>query len=185
MSLFEFLMVLVSLIISLAIAELLTGVSRMIRCRDTIQTYWIHSLFLVIVFFGLLQQWWEIWGVRDVAAWTFPGLVMMLAAPIGLFMIAHLLFPEPVERADFKAYYYDDMRPVLKIAVVTVFVSVTFRPLVLGSTLLALDNLSSLVIMAIFAVLTFTRKSWFHGAMITLVLVGMLADIMLAGFEIG
>ena len=34
MSLFEFLMVLVSIIIGLGLTEILTGVARMIRCRD-------------------------------------------------------------------------------------------------------------------------------------------------------
>ena len=184
MSIFEFLMVLVSLIIGLGIAELLTGVTRIIRCQDSVQTYWIHSMFMVIVFLALLQQWWEIWGVRDVSIWTFPGMVMMLAGPVGLFLIANLLFPEPVSGTDFRAYYYNKMRPVLWIGVVTVLLAVTFRPLVLGTELLALHNLSSFVIMAIFVSLTLIRKSWFHGMMVTLVLIGVLTDIMLAGFEI-
>jgi len=92
MSLFEFLMVLVSLIIGLGIAEVLTGIARTIRDRDTVQTYWIHSLFIVIVFPALLQQWWEIWGVRDVPVWTFPGLLMMLGGPIGLPLRPQLVF---------------------------------------------------------------------------------------------
>ena len=64
MSLFEFLMVLVSIIIGLGIVEILTGIARQIRCRESIQGYWIHSVLVAIVFFALLQQWWEIWGVR-------------------------------------------------------------------------------------------------------------------------
>jgi hypothetical protein len=44
MSLFEFLMVLVSIIIGLGIAEILTGVARQIRCRGSIHRYWVHSV---------------------------------------------------------------------------------------------------------------------------------------------
>ena len=44
MSLFEFLMVLVSIIIGLGIAEILTGIARQIRCRSSIQGYWVHSI---------------------------------------------------------------------------------------------------------------------------------------------
>jgi hypothetical protein len=177
-------MVLVSLFVGLGITEVLTGVTRIIRSRDTVQTYWIHSLFMVIIFVALLRQWWEIWGVRDVPVWTFPGLVMMLAGPIGLFLVANLLFPESVSGTDFRKYYYNKMRPVLWIGLATVLLAVTFRPLVLGTKLLALVNLSSFVVMGIFVSLMLTRKSWFHGIMVTILLGGMLADIMLAGIEI-
>ena len=88
MSLFEFLMVLVSLIIGLGVAELLSGVAQAIRHRKSINFYWVHITFILIVFVALLQQWWEIWGVREVASWTFAGLLMMLGGPIGLFLIA-------------------------------------------------------------------------------------------------
>ena len=185
MSIFEFLMVLVSIIIGLGVAEVLTGITRMIRSRETIQTYWIHSLFIVIILTALLQQWWELWGVRDITSWTFPALIMMLAGPIGLFMIANLLFPEPMRGADLRAYYYDKMAPVLWIGVATIIVSVTFRPVVFGNTLLALDNLSSFLIAAILVSLTLTRSSWFHGLMVSLVLVGILADVLLVTFKLG
>ncbi len=177
-------MVLVSLIIGLGMAEVLTGIARMISYRDTFKDYWIHSKFILIVFLALLQQWWEIWGVREVASWTFAGLLMMLGGPIGLFLIANLLFPDPVNGTDFRRYYYDRMKPVLWLAVVAVVLSVSFRPLVLGTTLVALDNLSSFVIAAIFVSLSFIQKAWYHGIMVIIILCGILADVVLVGFQI-
>jgi len=64
MSLFEFLMVLVSIIIGLGLAEILTGIAKMIRARASIQPYWVHAVAVVVLFGALLQQWWEIWGLR-------------------------------------------------------------------------------------------------------------------------
>lgn len=184
MSLFEFLMVLVSLIIGLGIAELLSGIANIIRYRGTTKTYWIHSTFVLIIFLALLQQWWEVWGLRNTPTWTFPGLIMMLSGPVGLFLVAHLIFPEPVKSADFRDYYYSQMRPVLWLSVATILCAVSFRPLVLGTTLFAMDNLSSFLMMAIFASLTVVRKSWYHGTMVSLVLTALLADIVLVGLEI-
>ena len=66
----------------------------------------------VLIFLALLQQWWEIWGTRDTPAWTFFGLLMMLAGPIGLFLIAHLIFPERIAEANTKSYYFNEMGPV-------------------------------------------------------------------------
>ena len=183
-SIFEFLMLFVSLIVGLGVAEVLTGVTRIIRERETTSPYWIHSLFIVIVFLALLQQWWEIWGVRDVEAWTFPGLLLMLGGPIGLFIIANLLFPEPVRGTDFKNYYFGKMKPVIWIAVFSVLLAVSFRPIVFGSKLFALENLSSFVIMAIFVSLTFIKKEWYQGTMVLSVFLALLADVLLVGFRI-
>jgi len=184
MSLFEFLMVLVSLIIGLGVAELLSGVTQSIRHRDTIQTDWMHSGFVIIVFLALLQQWWEIWGVRDTPTWTFPELLLMLGGPIGLFLIAHLLFPEPIAKANFKSYYQEKMVPILWLGVLTVLQSVLFRPIVLGHSLFAMDNLTSFLIITIFIGMAFIRNRWFHGTMVILLLVGLVADILLVGLEI-
>ncbi len=184
MSLFEFLMVLVSLIIGLGIAELLSGVAKTIRHRQTLKPYWIHSTFVLIIFLALLQQWWEIWSIRDTPVWTFPGLVMMLAGPIGLFLLAHLVFPENIEGEDIRTFYFEKMGPTLWIAVATVLVSVLFRPLIIGSELLVVDNLSSLLLMIIFTAMAKIKNPIFHSCMVILVLVGLLADILYVGMAI-
>ena len=184
MSLFEFLMVLVSLIIGLGVAELLSGVAQIIRNRKAIQFYWIHTVFVVIIFLALLQQWWEIWGIRNTPVWTFPGLLMMLSAPIGLFLIAHLVFPEPVAQSDQRSFYFQKMNPTLWIAILTVLSSVAFRPVILGEDLFTTDNLSSFVLILIFCSMIFIKNATYHGVMVILVLLALLADILLVGMEI-
>ncbi len=184
MSLFEFLMVLVSLIIGLGIAELLSGVARAIRHRDTVQFYWIHAAFLVIIFLALLQQWWEIWGIRDTPTWTFPGLVMMLSGPICLFLISHLVFPEDLPGTNLKSFYFEKMRPLLWIAVTAVVLSVSFRPLILGMELISLDNLSSLILVLIFTAMALNKNEIFHSLMVILVFTGLIADILFVSMSI-
>lgn len=184
MSLFEFLMVLVSLIIGLGLAELLSGIAQTIRKKAEIQFYWVHSVFIVIIFLALLQSWWEIWGVRDTPAWSFIALLMMLGGPIGLFLASHLIFPEHLAGSNLKSYYYDNMSPVFWIAAFTVLVSSTFRPVVLGDQFFALQNLSSICLLPTFIVMARTKNEIFHGTMIVLVFFSMLADILLVGMAI-
>jgi len=45
--LFEFLMVLVSVVIGLGLTEILTGAASLIRARDEVRFYWIHVAFQV------------------------------------------------------------------------------------------------------------------------------------------
>lgn len=184
MSLFEFMMVLVSLIVGLGVTELLTGIAKTIRSRDTIQLYWVHALLVITVLLALLQTWWEIWAVRGTPAWTFPGLLMMIGGPIGLFLIAHLIFPDPIQNSDFKSYYYNKMVPLFWIAVITVVISATFRPLILGQTLFNLSNISSFFLVVIFTCMALIRSPKFHSAMVIIIFLSLLADILLVNFEI-
>ena len=80
MSLFEFLMVLVSIIIGLGLAEVLTGVARMIRSRGSIATYWVHALGVCMIFAALLQQWWLLHAVL-IPAFSAPLLWDILDGP--------------------------------------------------------------------------------------------------------
>jgi len=185
MSLFEFLMVLVSIIIGLGIAEILTGVARQIRCRGSTRGYWVHSLLVGTIFVALIQQWWEIWGLRGVPEWSFIGLVMMLGGPVGLFLIAHLLFPEPMHGADFRHYYDGEMRPVWWLAAMTVVLATLFRPLVIGADLLSLDNATSLVFLVGFAALAISRRPIIHAILVPSFLLLLLLDIFQWTFVIG
>ncbi len=185
MSLFEFLMVLVSIIIGLGIAEILTGIARQIRCRESIHGYWVHSVLVTVIFFALLQQWWEIWSLRAVPEWTFHGLVMMLTGPIGLFLIAHLLFPEPTQGANFREYYNGAMRPIWWLAAGTVVLSTSFRPLVFDSNMITLDNATSFVMFFGLITLAISRRPILHAVLVPAFLLLLLLDIFQWNFVIG
>jgi len=177
-------MVLVSLIIGLGLAELLSGIAKTIRNKEKVRLYWIHSVFIAVIFLALLQTWWEIWGVRETPAWTFIDLLLMLGGPIGLFLISHLVFPEQLAGSNLRSFYYEEMRPVFWIAILTVIVSATFRPIVLGADLFAVQNLSSFLLIAILASMASTKNALFHSCMVVLVFVTILADILLVNMEI-
>jgi len=178
MGLFEFLMVLVSIIIGLGIAEILTGIARVIRCRATVTGYWVHSAAVAAIFFALLQQWWEIWDLRTASEWTFHGLLMMLAGPVGLNLVAHLLFPEPVQGANLREYYYGAMRPIWWLAALTVVLATLFRPLIFGVNLLAPDNATSFLFFFGFIALANSIRPILHSILVPLVLVLVLFDII-------
>lgn len=185
MELFEFLMVLVSIIIGLGIAETLTGLARALRCRDSVKHYWVHSVLVLVIFIAQLQQWWESWGLRDTPEWTFFALILMLIGPVCLFLIAHLLFPEPVAGANLREYYYGPMRPVWWLGAVTVVAATSFRPLVFGQSLLSADNATSFLGFFGFVILINTKRERVHSILLPLFLLALLWDIVYWSFEIG
>ena len=184
MSIFEFLMVLVSIIIGLGISEVLRGIARHIRNRDSVSVYWVHSVVVILVFVALLQQWWEIWGLQSHSDWSFLGLLMMLTGPTGLFLIAYLLFPQPVKGANFREYYYGPMRPVWWIAVLTVTLATLFRPIIFGDDLFIIDNASSLIGFVGFSILALSPNRLLHAVLVPMLLASILWDILAMSFGI-
>ncbi len=178
MELFEFLMVLVSIIVGLGVAEVLTGVARTIRSRGSIESYWVHGILVLSLFVALLQQWWETWGLRDVSEWSFLALLMLMAAPVCLFLMAHLAFPEPVKGTRFEDYYYGEMRPLWILGAVAVTTSTLFRPVIFGSTLISASNATSFLGLVGFVALYASSRRRLHGILVSLFLVLLLTDIL-------
>jgi hypothetical protein len=178
MTLFEFLMVLVSIIVGLGVAEILTGIAQQLRCRQTSTGYWLHSCGVMVVFLALLQSWWELWDLHDTQEWHFYGLVLMLIAPASLYLIAHLIFPEPVRNSDFRKYYYGAMRPIWWLAVLATVSSTLFHPIAFGSDFVNWDNATSLVLFVGFIVLASTRVPAIHSILVPTFLVLLIWDIV-------
>lgn len=176
---FEFLMVLMSIIIGLGISELLTNVARQIKARKTSRPFWVHSGFVILMFLAFLQIWWEAWELRSVEVWTFPALLMMLAAPAGLFVISHVMYPDVIEGADLEDYYFRNSRVLWSVAALVVISATGFRPLAFGYDLITPDNLSSLMMLVLFVTLAASRRKALHLAGLPAIMAMLVLDIMI------
>ncbi len=178
MSLFEFLMVFVSIIVGLGTTEILAGVAQRIRHRDSVEGYWVHYCGVALIFFALIQNWWELWARRHATEWSFFSLVMMLIAPASLYLIAHLIFPQPVRNSDIRAYYFQQARPIWSLATLTVVSSVLLGPLAFGSELMTADNATSAALFAGFLALAISRNPILHALLVPTFLALILWDVI-------
>jgi hypothetical protein len=99
MSQFEYLSVLVSIIVGLALAQLLTGIARQIQLRrrvpaDATTLCWTALLFLINT-----QMWWAAFERRESADWNFFSFLLYLLMPIIGFLLSYLLVP-PLEEGE-------------------------------------------------------------------------------------
>ena len=159
MHVFEFLMVLVSIVIGLGLAALLTGGANVLRVRRQVHVYWVHALLVVGFFLAQAQVWWESWGLMPASEWTFVGMLMMLASPVFLFLGSHLLFPQSADLADLEEYYYEIAPIIWLLGAGAVTVGTLFRPVVFGEPLLSVDNFSSLPTLVVCLAFEVTPKS--------------------------
>jgi hypothetical protein len=180
MGLFEFLMILLSVIIGLGLTQVLTGAANLLRARSTINFYWIHSLFQFGVFFALLQLWWESWSMISLETISFWAVLSILAPSVFLFLTAHLLYPAQVDSTDLRAYYYRQA-PILWGLVIAGTVEGTFlRPLVMGDPVFHPANLSGIPMIAVSIVLLSSKNSRVHAVLGPLILVMVILDTLLA-----
>lgn len=93
MSLFEFILVMVSLVLAIAMTHLLEGVARVVRERRRFEVDRITPVWAAFLFVLSIAHWWSLWDMRE-ADWTFPAFFFVLLPPTLLFLAVSLLTPE-------------------------------------------------------------------------------------------
>lgn len=88
MTLFEYLSVATSIVLSLSAAQLL---SKLRSVLDPVRRYWVHALWTFVLLLLHLNIWWEFWGYREVVEWNFAKFALMLLNPGILFVCSNVL----------------------------------------------------------------------------------------------
>lgn len=102
MSEFEYLAVLVSLILGLGIAHLLSGVAQTIHRRGHAKLDLIHALWSAAVFAVLVLNWWVFFQWQAVSEWSFGLFLAVIVWAVLFFLLAYLLYPpELAEKEDY------------------------------------------------------------------------------------
>ena len=179
MNLFEFVMVLVSIIVGLGIAALLTGIANILRARPSVRTYWVHSTAIAMVSLAHVQVWWESWDLSVATEWSFIGLLMMLGSPVCLFLISHLLFPESLTDRDLSEYYYSMGSTVWLIGAAATLFGTLFRPIAFGASVLSLGNVATIPTALVCVILASTRDRRVHSVLVPIIFLTILFDTVL------
>jgi hypothetical protein len=109
MNAFEYLSVLISIILALGMTRVLAGVGDMLQARSHRRIYWVHVIWIINLFLYLVIAWWIFYRWRNQQPWTFFLFVFVLISPTLLYLASLLLFPREsdVDRAiDYKTHFY-------------------------------------------------------------------------------
>jgi hypothetical protein len=113
MSAFEYLSVLISIILALGMTRVLAGVGEMLEARSHRRLYWVHIIWTLNVFIYLVIAWWVFYRWRNEQTWTFFLFVFVLISPTILYLASLLLFPREGgvdESIDYKTHFYANHR---------------------------------------------------------------------------
>src|SRR5258708_33573410 len=90
---FEYVTVLISIVLGLGITQILTGIARLIQKRDKLIIYWPHLLWIVFILFLHVQEWWVMYELKTFMPWRLPVFFFFLLFPLTTFFMDKLIFP--------------------------------------------------------------------------------------------
>lgn len=122
---FEYLSVLVSIIVGLAMSHLLSGTARLIQSRRRVKWYLPTLIWLVLLFLAQVQIWWAAFEARADLDWNFFGFLSFLLIPACAYVLCYLLVPdfEPGDDVDLARSFQDNQRWFFGLFVVIVSIS--------------------------------------------------------------
>ena len=104
MDIFEYLMVMVAIILGLGVTQILRGLSKIARSEQpsSIVATWATLLFILHV-----QLWWAFWDLGQVEQWTQAYFILLIAIPCSLFAMTELLLPMGIApETDWQAHFF-------------------------------------------------------------------------------
>jgi hypothetical protein len=155
MSLFEYVSVIIAVVLALSVGQLLLGVSTLVKARRRVRGFLPHSIWIGNLFLLILQHWWAQWDFRNVD-WTYPAFLYVVLGPTLLFLAVSLTVPETPDDApiDLRSHFLGVRRLFLLVMLAFVLVSWFDGPLIQGQSALG-------------------RIGWLHIGWIVALLVGL------------
>ena len=107
MGVFEYIGVLISVIMGFGITHLATGATKLIQHRDEVKFYWPHMLWTANILLLILLIWWGMFSWSDHNNWfAFEYLFITLYAIVAFFL-ASMLYPwDMAKDIDVREYFF-------------------------------------------------------------------------------
>lgn len=111
MTIFEYIAVLVSIIVGLGITHILAGVARLIQHPGRARAYWVHLLWALYCFISLIFFWWWEFSLSGVEQWTFFLYLFVVFYAVLYFSLCSLLFPADLDGYEgYEDYFFSRRR---------------------------------------------------------------------------
>ncbi len=181
MDAFSYLSVLISIIVGLAVTQVLQGFRALMLARSRVRVYWPALVWAMLALVICVQVWWAMFflGHRPAARWTFLDFGLVLLQTVPLYLMAGLVLPDiDVERGlDLREHYYAHHRWFFSLLVLLLLVSIAKTRVLTGVWPRPADTGFQLVFAVGAAIGAWTRREWYHKLQALLAIAGLGAYI--------
>jgi len=106
MHMFEYVIVLISIVIGLAVTHLMQGIASLIQNPSRARIWWVHLVWAVYMIVSIVFWWWWEFNLQNIRTWTFPIYLFVIFYAFYLYLVCAVLFPLRLEGFDgYKAYF--------------------------------------------------------------------------------
>jgi hypothetical protein len=116
--LFAYLAAFVSIIVAVAVTDMIQSTHRLIRARDKVKWDPLTPLLALSIFLGLLATFFSLWGDARFDRLTYYGLVAFMAQPTLVALTAFAVLPDevPENDLDLRKFYFENRRYIAVVA---------------------------------------------------------------------
>lgn len=164
---FEYITILISIILGLGITQLLSDVAEVFYNSKKIKLYMPHSIWLLVVLFLHVQEWFVIYELKDYPVWKLPTFLFIILYPIVLFITAKILFPviEGEEKVNLKTYYFQIFPKLFYLFCTCILLSILFNLLFLHQPFSQQLLLLLPFFIFLFTAISKKQTAWIHWAL--------------------
>lgn len=108
---FEYLTVLISVVVGLSLTHFLTHLVRIVNLRDEVVISWVQLTWAATLVFWTVSFWWFTFVFTEVHSWSFALFLFVLGYAVFLYVLLALLFPaDDVPGKDYRAQFMKNRR---------------------------------------------------------------------------
>lgn len=186
MDAFNYLSVMVSLVLGLGLTQLFAGIGNMVQIRRRMKPYWLHSVWIALLIALHLQMWWSFWAMRIVQDWTYAGFTYVLIGPATLGVASHIILPELIDgHIDVEKHYYDTRKVFFSMLAVATVWSIFLEPLMGLRPLLIPFRFVQVLGFALMVLCVVSDSRRVHALATLAIAVMLAAGVMLTRFHLG
>jgi hypothetical protein len=182
MTTFEYLAVLVSIVVGLAVTHVLQVIGRVISRPGRQILFWVHSLWVLYALSQIVFFWWFELAYRAVQEWSPALYVFVLGYSVALYLECVVLVPEEPE-PDYRAYYFSRQKWILGVVMAIwlidwcdTLMKPAFRERMHQHPVAGIAPW--IITEALLLPALFTKKVWYHGLVATLMLLSVLTAFL-------
>ena len=164
MDAFSYLSVLLSIIVGLAITQILTGFRGIMLWHSRVRMFWPALLWAGTLLLINVRSWWAMFSLREVTTWTFAGFAVVLAQAIAQYMLAAIVLPDfsADRETDLREHYWAHTRWFFGLFVLVLLFSLAKDPVVYGHAPERENLAFHIGFIALSVIALSTRRDGFH-----------------------
>jgi hypothetical protein len=177
--LFSHITVLLSIVIALGMAELVSAWGELLRNRIRVRFYWLHLFWSVFIIMIMIQMWWGLWNFRTIDDWTIAAPTALVVQSLILVLTAQMISPKVdlSTHADMKEFYYDSTK-VFFIPSGLLMISLAFNDIMfLEQPIIHAENIVRGAGVVICAIAAFSNSERVHAALAAIALASFIGFI--------